>query len=391
MLMFNTPLTVEQRMQKALVDILSFDEFIALSGVLMVGTRTLTDNPEVPTARTNGRDEEYNRDFVATLTNPELRFLILHEAFHKMYLHLSTWQALYAQDADRTNWACDYVINIKLADTDACKRGDIAMPAQGLLDPQYRGMNVAQVFARLPKGTGANSRGTSGGSLDSHDWERAKGMSAHEAEELAKQIDDAVRQGRLAAQKLKRGDPRLTDELVETKQDWRELMREFMTTAQRGDIATWRRVNRRYVGYDILMPGTITERVGDVVVAIDTSGSIGADDLAVFLGEVKGICEQVRPERVHMLYWDTGVVRHETYDSADLHTLVDSTKPAGGGGTDVTCVPEYLRARNITAECAVILTDGYLGGTWGVWAIPTLWVIKDNTHATSDVGVTIHL
>ena len=77
MLMFGKELSVDQRLQKALVNILELDEFVALSGVLMVGQRTLTDDPAIPTACTNGRDEIYNRAFIATVTNPELRFVIL--------------------------------------------------------------------------------------------------------------------------------------------------------------------------------------------------------------------------------------------------------------------------------------------------------------------------
>ena len=121
------------------MDIISKDEFVALAGVLMIGKKTVVDG--LPTARTNGRDEEYGREFVDKLTDPELRFLVLHENYHKMYRHLTTWKHLHDKNHRKANVACDYVINIKLTDTNAGKAKWISMPEGGLLDEQYRGMD----------------------------------------------------------------------------------------------------------------------------------------------------------------------------------------------------------------------------------------------------------
>ena len=289
-------LTAEQRLSKAVVDIISKDEFIALAGVLMIGKKTVVDN--IPTARTNGRDEEYGREFVDKLTDPELRFLVLHENYHKMYRHLTTWKHLYDKDRRKANFACDYVINIKLADTDAGKAKWISMPEGGLIDEQYRGMDTKQVWDLLPEDDGGDGSGEGqpgggagegGEGFDSHDWDGAQEMSAEEREGLAKEIDEAIRQGAVLAGKNGSGGDRILEELLETKQDWRELLREFVANTCAGkDFSTWRKPNRRYVGMDMLMPGSISETVGDIVIATDTSGSIGDVELAQFMGEVTG-------------------------------------------------------------------------------------------------------
>ena len=114
MLAIGKQLTVEQRLSKAVVDIMGNPKYVALAGVLMIGDRTVQD--DIPTACTNGRDEMYGRGFVETLNDAELRFLVLHEVYHKLYKHLTTWRHLYDQDAQLANIACDYVINIKIAD-----------------------------------------------------------------------------------------------------------------------------------------------------------------------------------------------------------------------------------------------------------------------------------
>jgi predicted metal-dependent peptidase len=74
-----------------------------------------------------------------------------------------------------------------------------------------------------------------------------------------------------------------------------------------------------------------------------------------------------------------------------LETIQTDTKPKGGGGTDVECVPPFMEANNITPECVVVFTDGYLGGDWGNWACPVLWVIIDNKSAVPTSGTVLHV
>jgi predicted metal-dependent peptidase len=384
-------LTAEQRLMKATTDIVGNTEFVALAGVLMIGTKHIAE--DLPTACTNGRDEAYGRMFVDSLNDAEFRFLMLHECYHKMYKHLTTWTHLDKIDRDRTNRACDFVINHKLSETEAYKQGWIKMPDGGLLDNKYAGMDTQQVFYLLPKEPkGDRSGGTGINPFDEHDWDGAKKLSEEESKELAKEIDEAIRQGAIMAGKIGTGGLRDIGELLQTKKDWRELLRDFVVTTCAGkDYSTWRKPNRRYIGMDIMMPSSISEAIGEIVIAIDTSGSIRQIELNKFLTEVKGICDQVKPSKVRLIYWDTEVCREEVYMQDELDDLVKSTKPAGGGGTNVECVPMYMAERDIKPECVVVLTDGYLGGSWGSWNVPVLWCIQGNKSAQASVGVTIHI
>jgi len=170
------------------------------------------------------------------------------------------------------------------------------------------------------------------------------------------------------------------------------VLREFITSTCAGsDYSTWRRPNRRYISAGYYMPSGISERVEELVIAIDTSGSIQQRQLTMFLSEVKSVCETVRPQRVRLLYWDTQVSGDEIYTTEKLDTLVKSTKPSGGGGTDIDCVPAYLTEHKINAQAAIVLTDGYLGGSWGKWSMPVLWCILDNAHAKPDCGKVVNI
>jgi predicted metal-dependent peptidase len=183
-------------------------------------------------------------------------------------------------------------------------------------------------------------------------------------------------------------------ELLEPKVNWREVLRDFVKSiCNSKDASSWRRVNRRFLSTGVYMPTLIGEKVGHLVIAIDTSGSVGDDELAEFLSEVKGIAEEVNPACVDLLYWGSSVVGHETYGDGEAANIITSTRPKDGGGTSPSCVSEYLKEKNIKPECVIILTDGCVGDDWGSeWTAPTLWcIVGDYFDGEAGNGKTIHI
>ena len=419
MLTIGKQLNAEERLSKAIVAIMGSPKYTALAGVLMLGEKTIDE--DVPTACTNGRDEKYGRAFVDELTDAELRGLVLHENYHKLYSHLTTWRHLYDIDPQLSNVACDYVINLKIMDDN--KDGFATLPEGGLIDEKYRDMDTAQVFNILRKeqdeqptgedgdndsqdneseGDGEQGDGSTTGSqntavgegtgFDEHDWEGAQELSTEEQRELARDIDEAIRQGALAAGKMGGTGSRDLDALLQPQVDWREVLREFVqTTCAGSDYSTYARPNRRLMSQGIVMPSGISEQVGELVIAIDTSGSIGQLELTAFLSEVKGVCDTVKPDKVRLLYWGCSVVGDESYDMHELEQLTTSTKPKDGGGTDVRCVTQYMAEEGIKPQATIVLTDGYLFGGWGDWTCPVLWAILDHETALPEVGKAVHI
>ena len=400
----------ERKVQKAKITLMRNPKFALLSGVLMVGRTSVVDN--VPTACTNGRDERYGRKFVKDLREQELNFLVAHENGHKMYRHLTTWKKLHDEDGKLANAACDYVINLMLKDLDPTE-SVIAMPrypqghkmagkVMGLVDERFRGMNSKQVFDILKQekeeGGSGGGDGGEGEGFDDHDWQDAKDMTEEEKKELEREIDQAIRQGVMAQQKIAGsgagGLDRELAELLEPKVNWREVLRDFVKSiCNSKDASSWRKVNRRFLSSGVYMPTLIGEKVGHLVIAIDTSGSVGDEELGEFLSEVKGIAEEVNPACVDLLYWGSSVVGHETYGDGEAANIINSTRPKDGGGTSPSCVSEYLKEKNIKPECVIILTDGCVGNDWGSeWTAPTLWcIVGDYFDGEAANGKTIHI
>ena len=402
----------ERRLSKVKISIMRNAKFALWSGLMTVGKTAVADSVFVPTACTNGRDEFYGREFIKRLDDKELAFVVLHETLHKAYRHLFTWKKLSDIDRQVTNMACDYVINLELLDMDK-DASVLRMPmhegkAIGLVDEKYRGMNTKQVFDLLMQdkqngeghwdkdGDGDGEGNGTGGGLDDHDWDGAKELTEAEAKELQREIDQAIRQGIIAQQKLvgsgAGGLSRELGELLEPEVDWRDVLREFVkATCSAKDASSWRRVNRRFISNDVYMPSMIGESVGHLVIGIDTSGSIGGHELNEFLTEVKSIADEVHPNKVDLIYWDSEVAGHEEYDMNSLKDIVNQTKPKGGGGTDPTCMIGYMAEKNIKPEAIIMLTDGYIGNWGEEWNAPILWTIVRNRETTAPVGKTIHI
>jgi predicted metal-dependent peptidase len=393
----------ERRLKRVKITLMRNPKFALWSGILMLGKTEVVDN--IPTACTNGRDEKYGRQFIEGLDDKELGFVVLHENLHKAFRHLFIWRKLYDENPRMANAACDYVINLMIVKGDAQEQV-VSIPRKngkiyGLLDQRFDKMNAKQVFDILKQEqeqSGGEGEGGEGDeNFDDHDWDGAQELSQEEVKELEKEVDQALRQGQITHQKVNGtgagGMGRELGDLLEPQIDWREVLREFVkSTCSAKDASSWRKVNRRYLSGDVYMPTLIGEKIGRIAIGIDTSGSIGGRELDRFLSEVKCIAEDVHPEFVDLIYWDSEVAAHEEYDESSMANIVSSTKPAGGGGTDPTSMMRYLKEKDITPECIVMLTDGYISDWGGEWNAPILWAIcNGSSDMFAPCGKTVHI
>jgi predicted metal-dependent peptidase len=129
------------------------------------------------------------------------------------------------------------------------------------------------------------------------------------------------------------------------------------------------------------------ETIGEVIVAIDTSGSIGGKELTEFATELVSICDVVQPEKVRILWWDTQVHGEQVFQQDEYQNIASLLKPLGGGGTHVSSVAEYINEKQLKAECVIVFTDGYVENDikWGI-SSPTLWMVTQNKNLDVPMG-----
>lgn len=388
-------LTARQRIERAMVQIFRTPELMQFGPLAAFATvRTDKESGKVcATAYTDGRRIVIGEAFIQELSDAGLVFVILHEALHIMLRHLFIWRAIAKEDPQTTNAAMDYVINLMLHDLSK-KTPALEFPKDkngkviGLLDERFRGMDTGQVYKILKSEEDTGNAGSSttqtspgSGSFDEHDFDG--GYSDAEEAEIQREVEQVVRQGSDIAGRMGGKVSRELQQVLESKLDWREALRDYVTSAMtKGyEESTWRRFNRRLLASDIYMPTYQDMKLRRLVVAVDTSGSIGGELLGQFLGEVVGIAESVAPDEVVLLYWDAHVVGEERYgnNGVPYDTMLEATKPVGGGGTTPSCIPKYLRSKELTdADCVVVLTDGdFYDGSQGDWneIVEPLWCV----------------
>lgn len=380
-------ITQETRLKKAHIALMKHPETALYSGVMLMGKSSVED--EKFTAYTDGVNKRYSREFISKLSDAELRGLVLHENLHVALKHIQRFKKEFKAEPMLVNASADYVVNdIILTLND---RNFLDLPQDRLYDPKYHNWSVREVYEDLKKERKDNNSsqgGTQYKTLDDHDFEASKDMTEAEAKELSAKIDKALREGGILAGRMGAKVPRTIQDLLEPKVDWREVLREFVTSATRGsDEYTWHRFNKRLMANDIYMPSMENESIGELVVAIDTSGSIDGVVLTEFASELSSICNVCMPSKVRVLWWDTEVHGEQVFSPEDYGNLKDILKPQGGGGTMVSSVSDYINIKKVNSEAVIVFTDGYLEQDikWNISA-PTLWLITQAKDFTPPSG-----
>lgn len=404
-----------KRLKKAHVTLMRNPETCLYAGIIMMGNSYVDDN--VPTAYTDGRDCVYGTSFIENLTDQQLAGLVLHEKLHIVLRHPIRLQGLFKKDPMLTNIACDFAANILIHDL---KEKCVQLPPGAMLDEMFRGWNVLKIYDYIkqqmppppppppggkqpPEGGGGsgdkksrkgekvtiNGKEYTLGDTDEHDFEKIGDMTPEELAKLERDINDELHQGGMLAGRLGAKVPRTIKELLAAKVDWRDALRDFWSAVIRGkDEFSWKSYDMRRYSMGMLLPVNISETVGEVIVAIDTSGSIGQRELSAFAAELVSLCNAVSPSSLRVLWWDTMVHGEQVF--VDNYDEIGSMlKPMGGGGTHVSSVSEYLVKHDARPEAVIIFTDGYVEQPiqWKHDA-PTLWLITHNDSMTAPSGHT---
>jgi predicted metal-dependent peptidase len=355
-----------------------------------------------PTAATDGRRFYYNSEFVNNLPLKQLEFLVGHEVLHAVYDHMGRRGN---RDPKLWNIADDYCVNWDLVEQRVGDKIPVA-----LYDSKYKGMSAEEVYDDLYENAdkinvdellkklidehldGDPTDGEGDGDSDKPGNGRPK-LSEQEKKEIRDEIKEAVLAAANAAGagNIPGGVKRMIKDLVEPVMDWRELLQQQIESTVKSDF-TWARPSRRSWHMDAVMPGMKPGEQIDVVIGIDTSGSITDKDLKVFLSEIKGIMEAYEEYRITVMGWDTEVHNVATFTSDNLEDI-STFEPGGGGGTDPHCVWNWLQANDIEPKKLIMFTDFCFFG-WSPEEVEqycdTVWIIKGNKSAEPEFGVYAH-
>ena len=305
----------------------------------------------VPTAAMSATGQMYmNVDFCAPLSVRQLMFLLAHEAMHYMLAH-----GLRRGHRDPKAWniAADKVINDTLIDAGVGDFIDGGVTLDGA-----REMAAESLYDENDDGDGEGPGGLGNdiGDPTDADGQPLDDATIHQLEAEAK--IDAIQSAKAAKAvgKLPASIERIIEELVNVTTPWYDILERFMAGKIK-DGYSWNRPNRRFIARNIYIPGTdYVPKMGPVVIGVDTSGSIGPDEIAMFNGHINRIIDTCNPEVVHVVYCDYDVAGVDEYTPQDFPVTIQCK---GGGGTSFKPVFDWIDTNAIDPECVVYLTDGY--------------------------------
>jgi predicted metal-dependent peptidase len=351
----------------------------------------------VKTMATDGISLLWNPEFVETLTAATLAGTLAHEVMHPA-LHHHVRRS--GRDPKRWNVACDYAINPLLVDA------GLKLPEGVLIENRFRGMSAEQIYNLLEPAEGSDpdndddqqasaSDDSNGGpvgnqSNDPSVPETNGGIgqvldapsecdASPSIEEQAREWEIAVNQAMTVAQqagKVPAGLDRTMEGTAEAAVNWRELLRRLWSETTAADYS-WMRPNRRHLWRGLYLPGVVKEGVGEIVIAVDCSGSINARQLRLFEAEARSILEGQRPERVYVLYFDAVVQKVEVYEAGQPISLT----PVGGGGTEFAPCFKWVEERGIMPQTMVFLSDLYGSFPSSAPSYPVLWASTGRRQA----------
>jgi predicted metal-dependent peptidase len=332
----------------------------------------------VPTAATDGRTVFVNPEFWSKISTAEQDGVLLHEVLHAALLHVTRRAGRHPQ---LWNAAADIVINGMIV-----KEG-WELPAGGLRDEFVEHLSTEEVYEVLLKksesiqprigdlldespgdASAQSSQGQGKSAIDS-----AKPGESKESKEATEgHWRNAMEQAQLAAKslaagKMPAGIQREMPSVLAAQLDWRTYLWRYLTQTP----TDFQDFDRRFVGQRMYLDSLAGESV-QVLVCVDTSGSVGEAEMQIFIGEVRSILRAYPHLRCELYYADAAL--YGPY-SLKLDSVIPP--PQGGGGTDFRpffdriATHPFLWGRTV----AIYLTDGYGDFPDRPPKCPTLWVV----------------
>jgi len=385
-------------------------------GALVLRLQTVAANPSwCDTTATDARKIFYNPAYIDALDIDETQFALAHEALHCALSHFAR-----RGHRNKRKWdiACDLAINPLL------RNEGFKIPPGALLIDGFEGMTAEEIYPSIEdsfeeechdkhvydtesdikpspeqadRGQGSSSeqpkpdkpqkqpqpqpqQGKSNQSAkpkgsDAGGAEQPRPLTQKEKENLDTQWQQRLAgaaQQAMQAGKLGGAMARLVDYLLQPQLPWRNLLAHYMSSIARDDYSYTRPSSRR--GDPAVYPSLRSGQI-NIVVALDTSGSISDEDMRQFISEIDAIKSQVRA-RVTLHACDVKLVEGGPWVYEAWEEFRLPRQFIGGGGTDFTPVFDWLEQADVKPDLLVYFTDakGNIPGTQP--AYPVVWLVK---------------
>lgn len=142
------------------------------------------------------------------------------------------------------------------------------------------------------------------------------------------------------------------------------------------------------MGAGFYLPSLDSRRMGDLVLAVDSSGSITDEEWSAFLSLVNHVTVDCQPRTTLVLICDVRIQAVHEFERGDT-PAPDQLKLVGGGGTDFRPVFQHIEDENLQPTCLIYFTDLDVRFPDEEPAYPVLWV-TNSTRTSVPFGEVVH-
>ena len=347
-------------------------------------------------SKTDGKSMFIQPETYLTLSKGEQASVLVHEVLHCAASHLSRCGG---RDGQKWNIAGDvYIANTLEAEGfEAVQLSEQFMDQAGINRSEFAGMCTEAIYDKLPdssqsKGGKGKGQPQSGGCGGDH-WQGGCYKEAHSASERS-QSEQAWRQNVIEAGQVAGNAPGAWRELVKAampKPPFHVPLLEFLNRGMGGDT-DWSLINRRFLYRGLYLPQEYTQVMGEIAIAVDTSGSMDTNtQLVKAFGYIRAFREE-HSCKLHLIQCDHDAIEKGQYRLYEDHEpLPEQFEVIGRGGTSFDPPFTLMREKRVEPRVLIYITDGY-----GVCSVPkpaydVMWVVLNGDSGfTPPFGQVIH-
>ena len=366
----------------------------------------VNNSDHVPTMATDGYHIFVNPSFCDELTEEEIMGVLAHEVMHCLLGHIDRRGD---REHDIWNKAIDHATNLFLLQM------EFQLPKEGLFDRKFLGMTAEEIYEEIcneikskPKEElqGLGQGQGKGDSFDEHVDENhiisrlysGDKPSPSDLKRLRKQLVEETRSA-MAEKGIGKIAGMFDDELNMSVSDdvpWQHLLARFFTGLRKNDYRTFP-FNKKHLWRKIYLPSIGAPGPEHIVVAIDTSGSMGANELSKILGELNQL-KSTAECRMTLIQCDAEIQDIKEYNSWEIADIdFDNYGFRGRGGTTFEPVFDWIEKEVLNLgqrpDALFYLTDGYAG--YGMQEPPyqVMWILTSSSIEPEQIpfGETIRM
>jgi predicted metal-dependent peptidase len=300
----------------------------------------------------------YNPNFFADKTDVQIKGVLMHEFYHLIFKHVTSRKP---ENVPNMTWniAADLAINCMIGEENLPP--NCCIPEVGRFK-DYPAHKTAEFYLEMMKkdeefgdGKGGfkemDSSGEFGNFDDHQGWDDLTDEERQIIEERSKDIlEKAVREVNQGNNwgSVSSSVKREIMERLKTRVDWKKVLRAFIGASQRADKTnTMRKINRRF---PYIHAGRKVNRVANIAISIDQSGSVSDAELNAFFNELNKLATLAT---FTVIPFDYEVAEQKVYvwkkgDKRKWERVLY-------GGTNFDAPTAYVNERNFDGH--IILTD----------------------------------